>query len=74
MEIVQAKGINDRWLAKQLRPYGVKPGYLRFGDRIARGYVLDDFKEVFRRYISRTDLDNLVQPPPEEGSTSSSST
>jgi uncharacterized protein DUF3631 len=61
MELPKATAINESWLAHQLRPYDVKPKHFRFGQTTGRGYALDDFEEVFRRYIPKTELERLVQ-------------
>jgi hypothetical protein len=50
------KEINDQWLSHQLRPYGIQPRTLRIGELRAKGYFKDDFQDVFRRYISKSDL------------------
>jgi uncharacterized protein DUF3631 len=61
MDLPKAQIINDRWLANQLRPYDVKPKYIRAGESHGRGYALEDFEEAFRRYIPKTELERLVQ-------------
>jgi hypothetical protein len=50
------KEITELWLSQKLRPYGVRPRTIRMGETTAKGYVKDEFKEVFRRYISRAEL------------------
>jgi hypothetical protein len=59
MEMRKGKEITDIWLAQQLRPYGIRPTTIWLGDIQAKGYFQDDFLDVFRRYISRSDLDAL---------------
>lgn len=44
------KGINDRLLAKWLRPYGITPKQIRFGEEGGKGYYKVEFEEVFNRY------------------------
>jgi uncharacterized protein DUF3631 len=61
MELPKASTINDRWLAQQLRPYDVKPKHMRFGGTTGRGYALEDFEEIFRRYIPKAELERLVE-------------
>ena len=51
------KDITELWLSQQLRPLGIRPRTLRIGEEVLKGYRLEDFKEVFRRYISRAVLD-----------------
>ena len=38
-------------LANLLRPYGVRPGDHRFGDKTAKGYLRDDFGDAWSRYL-----------------------
>ncbi len=69
-ELRNGKGITDLWLSQQLRRYGIRPRTLRIGALRAKGYLKDDFLDVCRRYVSKSDLDALVgesaadQPPP----------
>jgi hypothetical protein len=49
--------ISEIWLSQQLRPYGIHPRSIRTGDRIARGYFKEEFGEVFRRYIPRSEVE-----------------
>lgn len=64
----QVKGeINETWLARHLRPYAIKTKTIWIGETSAKGYLMEDFKEVFTRYITPTDLDSLRpigHPPP----------
>ena len=43
--------ISERWLARQLKPYGVRPRTIWFMEVSAKGYMREDFGEVFRRYL-----------------------
>jgi putative DNA primase/helicase len=45
------KGISPNQLAIQLRRFGVSPKGIRIGNETPRGYVLDDFREAFDRYL-----------------------
>ncbi len=66
-EMRQGNPVTDIWLSQVLRPYGIKPRTLWEGGSSAKGYVLKDFAEVFRRYVTRTDLHHyLGEPPPAE--------
>jgi hypothetical protein len=49
--------ITERWLARQLRPYGVRPRTMRIGEEVAKGYAEAEMSEVFRRYIPRSELE-----------------
>jgi putative DNA primase/helicase len=51
--------IDELWLSRQLRPYGVRPKMLWMEGRTARGYCKEDFGEVFRRYIPQSELESL---------------
>ena len=53
--------MNEIWLARQLRPYEVGPRTIRIGEQVAKGYVQEDFKEVFKRYIPRAQVDLLKE-------------
>jgi hypothetical protein len=70
MEIRNGKEITDLWLSKQLRPYGIKPKTIRIGESQAKGYLLEECMEVFKRYISRSELEASLpdakppDPPP----------
>ena len=69
-ELRNGKEITGPWLSQQLRRYGIRPRTLRIGDLRAKGYLKDDFLDVCRRYVSKSDLDALIgesaadQPPP----------
>ena len=50
------KPISTNQLANQLRRFGISPRGIRVGDETPRGYLLDDFKEAFSRYLPETPL------------------
>jgi hypothetical protein len=52
---LKGKPINDRALAKRLREYGVKSRQIRIGDRTIKGYVAEDFHDVWLRYLPPCD-------------------
>jgi len=56
-ELRRGGKLNESWLATQLRPYGIRPGTMRIGDQVAKGYLLEDFKETFRRYVPRAEYE-----------------
>jgi hypothetical protein len=60
VELKRGKLISEMWLAQQLRSYGVRPRTLRIGEDRAKGYLEADFREVFQRYIPRTELEALL--------------
>ena len=59
------KPITSRKIAQILRPYGIKPKTIRFGDRIANGYERALFSEACERYVADDD-----DPEPLVGSSS----
>jgi hypothetical protein len=52
-----AKGLNDNWLAQQLRPYGIRPKILRIGEYVGRGYTQTDVEDASRRYVPRSQVE-----------------
>jgi hypothetical protein len=54
--------ISEKWLPDVLRPYGVRTRTIRFGAATARGYSAAEFKEVFRRYIPRSEIEAFLVP------------
>jgi len=68
MEPLKGRPPTYIWLARQLRPYGVRPRNICIGDRQAKGYVREDFQDTFQRYITRSDFDAFLadnQVPPQ---------
>ena len=66
------KGITVEWLANQLERHGIRPRTIRIGEKQAKGYYGEDFKEAFQRYMSPSDKQKLARiesalastPPP----------
>jgi putative DNA primase/helicase len=58
-ELNRGRPVDELWLARQLRPYGVRPRNMRWEGQVAKGYLGEDFEEVFRRYIPRTEFEAL---------------
>ncbi|MEZ8219409.1 Protein of unknown function (DUF3631) [Candidatus Fervidibacteria bacterium JGI MDM2 SSWTFF-3-K9] len=58
------------WLARTLKPFGVKPKKVRFNGETKQGYELADFTEAFARYLpkptSPQDPDGTPNPPQPE--------
>jgi putative DNA primase/helicase len=48
------KPISTNQLANQLRRFGISPRGIRVGEETPRGYLLDDFREAFSRYLPDT--------------------
>ena len=67
------KPIDEQWLAKQLRPYGIQPRMMWIDGHGARGYFSEDFEEVFGRYLPlvsenlRNWLEGKESPGPDGG-------
>jgi len=55
------KEVTEMWLAQQLRPYGLRPRTLRIEEARGKGYCLEDFTEVFRRYIPKAEIAELMR-------------
>jgi putative DNA primase/helicase len=45
------RGITPYQVAKLLRPFGIAPRTIRFGDTAAKGYLFTDFQNAFDRYL-----------------------
>ncbi len=58
-EMHRGKQITDLWLAKQLRPYGVRTRTVWLGETHAKGYLQKDFMDVFQRYIPKSEVEAL---------------
>ena len=52
-EARNGRPITEMWLSQQLRPYGIRPKTMWIGEQAAKGYLREDFGEVFRRYLPR---------------------
>jgi hypothetical protein len=61
---IRGKELNDRELAKLLRPYGIRPSVVRIGTATPRGYRAVDFVDAWKRYLPA---------PPRESATSATS-
>ena len=57
-ELRKGRAIDEIWLARQLRPYGIQPITIRIEELQAKGYTYEALKPVFRRYIPPADVDN----------------
>jgi len=53
------QGVTEVWLARVLRPYGVRPSTTRIGEAVAKGYSMEDFEPVFQRYIPMSEVDDF---------------
>jgi len=69
MEGLKGKPVTEAWLAKQLRPYGMRPMTIRIGEKVGRGYESEGFVEALRRYVPSTEAKAMlaeayIPPPP----------
>ena len=54
-ELRRGRKLTTRWLAQQLRRYKIQPKTIRIGEALGKGYLREDFMEVLRRYIPRSE-------------------
>lgn len=69
-ELRKGRAVDEIWLARQLRPYGVQPRTFWINKAQAKGYLQEDFSDAFSRYIPKSDLQALraacqPNPPPQ---------
>lgn len=51
------KEVTELWLAQQLRPYGIRPGTIRIGDKTPKGYTEAEMLDAFQRYIPYSEVE-----------------
>jgi hypothetical protein len=56
-ELRKGKEITELWVAQKLRPYGIQPRTIWIGENHAKGYLEEDFTDVYRRYMSRSEVE-----------------
>jgi hypothetical protein len=56
-EMSRGKQVTELWLAQRLRPYGIRPKTMWKEGVQAKGYLHEDFKEVFQRHIPSSELE-----------------
>jgi len=59
-EAANRKQISEHWLSSKLRPYGLRPRTMRIGNAQAKGYIKAELIDLFRRYIPRSALQELL--------------
>jgi hypothetical protein len=68
--LLRGKAIDERWLARQLHPYGIRSRNLRINGQQGRCYELEELRELCLRYVSKAELramlDELRPAPPAE--------
>jgi hypothetical protein len=57
----KGKKITELWLAQQLLPYGIQSRTIWIGENSPKGYLEEDFREVFRRYIPKSAVEALLE-------------
>jgi hypothetical protein len=50
--VASGKRLTPNVMASMLSPYGIIPSNHRFGEKVLRGYSLDQFADAFERYLS----------------------
>jgi hypothetical protein len=58
-EMLRGRPITERWLAFQLRPYGILPRVFKVDGCRGRGYFEQDMMDTFRRYIPKSEVEAL---------------
>jgi hypothetical protein len=61
-EYCRGRELTSRVLARLLHPFGVRPQNLREGQTVAKGYLLDSFKDAFARYLPPASATPLQGP------------
>jgi hypothetical protein len=51
---IRGKPLDDRGLARRLKPYGIVPKQIRIGTTTPRGYVRAEFQDAWARYLAPT--------------------
>lgn len=59
-DLLRGKPVDERWLARQLSPYGIRPRNLRINGRQAKGYCSEDMTDAVRRYVSKAEARALL--------------
>jgi hypothetical protein len=60
-ELTNGRKITELWLAKQLRPFGIRSSNIWIGNEQRKGYHLEDFNEVCRRYVPDSEIKALME-------------
>ncbi len=59
-DLLRGRPMTERWLARQLGPYGIRSRTMRIGEQQAKGYCEEDVVEVVRRYVPKAQASALV--------------
>jgi len=63
-QMQKGKELTEAWLAGCLRPYGMKPMTMRIGEEVGRGYEMEEFAEVIKRYVPKAEARALLDELP----------
>ena len=61
----QGRPMTENQLARVLRPFGVRPSVIRFGEVTARGYLREAFSDSWARYLPGGDPTPKPDPTPD---------
>jgi hypothetical protein len=59
--LLRGKPIDERWLARQLHPYGIRPRNVRIDGQQAKGYEREELLELCQRYVSKSEVRALME-------------
>ena len=65
-DLRRGREINEWWLGWQMRDLGIRSKYIRIGETVARGYLLEDIEAAFRRYVPNAELNSAPKQEPSE--------
>ena len=65
-ECRHGKPINQNWLARRLKDFGIRPGNIKIGGQVAKGYHVADFEDAFSRYLPKTGFQSATPLPSNE--------
>ena len=54
--LLHGKPIDERWLGRQLHPYGIRSRNLRIEGRQAKGYDREELTDLCLRYVTKSEL------------------
>ena len=66
-EGLKGQMIDEVWLGRRLRKYGVRSKTMWINGVAAKGYLKEDLEALFGRYITKEDLEELPSEPEESG-------
>ena len=60
-ELLKGRPATEVWLSQQLRPYGVRPRSIWINGVSRKGYMKEDFGDIFKRYIPKAEAQELFE-------------